>query len=232
MASKSQPVPAPRGPQPPTIRETRLALAESGQYEELMTILKETNWSILDVDEIWGLILRAMEVRAGQDPERFAADIYAEMVSFSSNLVMRTHFFLSRRILHQGETVRAGDPAGIDPHTFEGHIPKLLELQQHVIELFQGQAATARAWQLARRGRIKNDKVERTSSRPPRKLTVEVAAPTKAAPVNDAADHERTVELKVLNGHPKATYSNGKPANRIDVLLGVLGSGVDEASHD
>jgi len=50
---------------------TRLALAEAGEYEALVTILKETNWSILDVDEIWGLVLRAMEVRAKQDPERF-----------------------------------------------------------------------------------------------------------------------------------------------------------------
>jgi hypothetical protein len=232
MARKSQPVPVPSEPQPPTIRETRLTLAESGRYEELMTSLKETNWSILDVDEIWGLVLRAMEVRSKQDPERFATDIYAKMVSFSGCLLMRTHFFLSRRILHQGETVRAGDPAGIDPHTFEGHVPKLLELQQHVIELFQGQAATARAWQLARRGKIKNDKAELASSRPPRKLTADVAAPTKAAPMDNTADHERTGEPVLSNGHPMPTNANGKPANRIDGLLDVLGSGVDEVPHD
>jgi hypothetical protein len=232
MAKMSQPVPVPSGPQPPTIRETRLALAEAGKYEELVKILKVTDWSILNVDEIWGLVLRAMEVRAKQDPERFAADIYAEMVSLSSYMVMRAQFFLSRRILHQGQTMRAGDHAGIDPHIYQDHIPKLVELQEHVDELFQGQAATARAWQLARRGKIKNDKAERASSRPPRKLTAEVAAPTKAAPMDDAADHERTGEHVLSNGHPMPTYANGKPANRIGGLLGVLGARVDEVPHD
>jgi hypothetical protein len=225
-------IPVPSGPRPPTARETRLALAEEGRYEELMKILEETHPSILEVEQIWSFVLRAMEVRARQDPERFAADMYAGMVSFSSYMAMRARHFLGRRILHQGEAVRAGDPAGIDPHIFEDHVPKLVELQGHVAELLQGQAATARSWQLARRGMIENDKAERASSRPPRMLSAEAAAPSEAAPAQDAADPERTGEPVVLNGHPTATHANGKPTNRLEGLLGVLGSRAGEAAHD
>jgi hypothetical protein len=232
MASKSQPVPVPNGPQPPTIRESRLALAEAGKYEELEAILKETHPSILDVEEIWSFVLRAMEVRARQDPQRFAADIYAGMVSFSSYMAMRARHFLGRRLLHQGEAVRAGDPAGVDPHTYDDHVPKLVELQGHVAELLQGQAATARAWQLARRGKIENEKAERASSRPPRMPTAEAEAPSEAAPAQDGTDPEQTGELVLSNGHPTATHANGKPTNRLEGLLGVLGSRVGEAAHD
>jgi hypothetical protein len=222
-ARKPAQVPVPSGPRPPTARETRLALAEAGKYEELVTILKETHPSILDFEEIWSFVLRAMEVRARQDPERFAADVYASMVSFTSYMAMRARFFLDRRLLHQGEAVRAGDPAGIDPHVYEDHLPKLVELQGHVAELLQGQATTARSWQMARRGRIENDKAERASSRPPRMPTAEAVAPSETAPAQDGNDPERTGEPVVLNGHPAATHANGKPTNRLEGLLGVLG---------
>jgi hypothetical protein len=231
-ARKPAQVPVPSGPRPPTARETRLALAEVGKYEELEAILKETHPSILDVEEIWSFVLRAMEVRSRQDPERFSADIYAAMVSFSSYMAVRARHVLGRRLLHQGEAVRAGDPAGIDPHLYEDHLPKLVELQGHVAELLQGQATTARSWQMARRGRIENDKAERASSRPTRMLSAEVAAPSEATPAQDATDPWRTGKPVVLNGHPLPTHANGMPKNRLEGLLGVLGSGVGEAPHD
>jgi hypothetical protein len=236
MARRRKPVPVPvpvsSGPKPPTAQETRLALAEAGKYEELVKILEVTSWSILDVEEIWNLVHRAMEIRAKRDPERFSADIYSEMVSFSGCLLKRSQFFLSRRLAQQGQAMRAGDHAGIDREIYDHHVPKLVELHDHVDELLQGQAATARAWQLARRGRIENDNNEPASSHPPRMLSAEAAAPSEAAPAQDATDPEQTGEPVVLNGHPTTTHANGKPTNRLDGLLGVLGSRVGEAPHD
>ena len=47
MAKMSQPVrTVPSGPHSPTIRETRLALAEAGKYEELVKILENTFRSV------------------------------------------------------------------------------------------------------------------------------------------------------------------------------------------
>ena len=108
----------------------------------------------------------------------------------------------------------------------------MLELQGHVDGLLQDQAATARAWQLARRGKIKNDKAERASSRPPRTLEADVAAPIEAAPVEDATDPEPSSPVVLSNGHPRQPHANGRPANRIDGLLGIIGPEVGDAPHD
>jgi hypothetical protein len=151
-----------------TPRESRRHLAETGRYEDLLKQLAAIPWTMIDVEETWGLVLRALEVRSREDPERFADDILNRMVQFTSYLLMRTHFIVGLRISQHDRALRTRGHVDFSPDVLAKHIPLLVELQGHVADLIQDQAAVSRMRQLARRGRIRNDRAERATTRPAR----------------------------------------------------------------
>jgi hypothetical protein len=120
---------------------------------------------MIDVEETWGLVLRAIEVRSREDPERFADDVLNKMVAFTSYLLVRTHFIVGLRISQHDHSLRTWGHVDFSPDVLTKHIPMLVELQGHAADLIQTQATVIRLRQLARRGKIKNDRAERTTTR-------------------------------------------------------------------
>ena len=169
-----------------TPRESRRQLAETGQYEELLRQLAAIPWTMIDVEESWGLVLRAIEVRGREDPERFADDVLNRMVQFTSYLLVRTHFIVGLRISQHDHALRTQGHVDFSPDVFTRHIPMLVELQGHVADLITSQAAVTRLRQLARRGKIKNDRAERATTHQARRSAkpepVSIRQPGPACP--------------------------------------------------
>ena len=176
-----------------TPRESRRHLTETGRYEDLLKQLTAIPWTMIDVEQTWGLVLRAIEVRGREDPERFADDVLNRMVQFTSYLLMRTHFIVGLRVSQHDHALRTQGHVDFSPDVFTRHIPMLVELQGHVADLIQTQAAVIRLRQLARRGRIKNDRAERATTRQARR---------------DAKPDPVSVR------QPGPAYPNGKPVER------------------
>jgi hypothetical protein len=152
-----------------TPRESRRHLAETGRYEELLTQLAAIPWTVIDVEATWGLVLRAIEVRGQEDPDRLADDVLNRMVQFTSYLLMRTHFIVGLRISQHDHALRTRGHVDFSPDVLAKLIPMLVELQGHVADLIQTQAAVTRLRLLARRGRIRNDRAERATTRQARR---------------------------------------------------------------
>ena len=148
-----------------TPRESRRQLAETGRYEDLLKQLTAIPWTMIDVEETWGLVLRAIEVRSREDPERLADDVLNRMVQFTSYLLVRTHFIVGLRISQHDHALRTQGHVDFSSDVFNKHIPMLVELQGHVADLITTQAAVTRLRQLARRGKIRNDRAERATTR-------------------------------------------------------------------
>ena len=175
-----------------TPRESRRQLAETGKYEELLRQLAAKPWTMIDVEETWGLVLRAIEVRSQEDREGFADNILNTMVQFSSYLLLRTHFIVGRRISQHDHAQRTCGHVDFSPDVLTKHIPMLTELQGHVADLIQTQAAVIRLRQLARRGKIKNDRAERATTRQARRHAkpdpVSIRKPEPACPNGKAVE--------------------------------------------
>ena len=169
-----------------TPRESRRHLAETGRYEDLLKQLAAIPWTLIDVEETWGLVLRAIEVRGREDPERFADDVLNRMVQFTSYLLLRTHFIVGLRMTQHDHAQRTWGHVDFSPDVLTKHIPMLVELQGHVADLIQTQAAVIRLRQLARRGKIKNDRAERATTRQARRSAkpdpVSIRQPGPACP--------------------------------------------------
>ena len=169
-----------------TPRESRRQLAETGRYEDLLKQLAAIPWTMIDVEETWGLVLRAIEVRGQENPERLADDVLSRMVQFTSYLLMRTHFIVGLRISQHDHALRTHGHADFSSDVLTKHIPMLVELQGHVADLIQTQATVIRLRQLARRGKIKNDRAERATTRQARRSAkpdpVAVRQPGPACP--------------------------------------------------
>jgi hypothetical protein len=138
---------------------------------------------MIDVEETWGLVLRAIEVRSREDPERFADDVLNKMVQFTSYLLVRTHFIVARRISQHDHALRSHGHGDFSPDVLLKHIPLVMELQGHVAELIQTQATVSRLRQLARRGKIKNERATARQKRGYAKPnTVSIRQPAPACP--------------------------------------------------
>jgi hypothetical protein len=169
-----------------TPRESRRHLAETGRYEELLRQLAAIPWTMIDVEETWRLVLRAIEVGSREDAEGFADDVLNRMVQFTSYLLVRTHFIVGLRISQHDHTLRTHGHVDFSPDVLTKHIPMLVELQGHVADLIQTQAAVIRLRQLSRRGKIKNDRAERATTRQARRYAkpdpVSICQPEPACP--------------------------------------------------
>jgi hypothetical protein len=187
-------------------------LAEAGRYEELLTQLAAIPpWSMIDVAETWRLVLRAIEVRSREDPERFADDVLNRMVQFTSYMLVRTHFIVGLRISQHDHTLRTHGHGGFSLDVLTKHIPMLMELQGHVADLIQTRAAVLRLRQLARRGKAQNDRAER--------------ATTRQAP-RDAKSDPGSI------GQPGPACPNDKPVERIDGPVDRIGPRTDEVQDN
>lgn len=157
-------------PPPPEVQpqlspcEARERMAASGDVDGLWQLLCTTPGLLLNQEAAFRLLLRALETQCREDPARFSAAVFAKMVSFTTYLLYRTHFFL--HALVPGEPSLMGcDGRYFSKDVVEVLIPQLMALQGHLSEIVQSQATTARNWQLTRRKKQENDRARRRTRR-------------------------------------------------------------------
>src|SRR5262249_26514654 len=135
----------------PTIAESRRLRAENGDVQGLWDVLSTTPWSMLDLEEMFRLLLRALEVSGARDPAAHAEQLFRRMVCFSACLLMRSEYYISR-ILNGHDRSTTGRAAIFLPRDLtQEHLGQVLMLQTHLTALLESQARTARVWGLARR---------------------------------------------------------------------------------
>ena len=132
----------------PTVAQIREEMADDGDVEGLWALLSTTNWNLLDLPETFRLLQHAIRVGSHKNPRRFAAEMFERMVAATSNLMLRTQFYL-QQIMSRSDM----DPSNRGPGDLPWEIidrlqPRLVELQRAVGELLVGQAHTARVWEL------------------------------------------------------------------------------------
>jgi hypothetical protein len=72
-----------------TPHEQRIRWAENGDVEQLWGVVAAARWDlIVDMEQVFSQLLRAIVVRAERDPAAFAAEIFTRMVGFNTYLLM------------------------------------------------------------------------------------------------------------------------------------------------
>jgi hypothetical protein len=195
-----------------TTHEQRTRWAEAGDIERLWGLLAAARWDLIpDMEEVFSLLLRAINVRAERDPAGFAGEIFTRMIGFNTYLLMRSQMYINLRLGQHGRSTRALGRPDFSLSAVAELIPGMVELQRALAETMAAQATTARAYELARAKRIENDKAEgvKSGARQP--------APQALAPANGSA----------------ATMGAGdRTSNRVTGLLDGSGSNTNGAAHD
>jgi len=81
---------------PLTIAEERELMAASGDAEALWQLLLRGRALDFDWEEVFGLLLRAIETRGRRDPVGFAGEMLARALTLTSYLVFRGHHYAIR----------------------------------------------------------------------------------------------------------------------------------------
>jgi hypothetical protein len=166
-----------------TPHERRVRSAEAGDVEAIWGVLAAARWDlIVDMEQVFSLLLKAITVRAGRDPAGFAAETFTRMIGFNTYLLMRSQMYINLRLGQHGRSTRALGRPDFSLAAVEPLIPGLLELQGTLAETLAAQATTARAHELARAKRIENDRAEGV------KAGAGQPAPRAHAPANGAAE--------------------------------------------
>ncbi len=158
MARKTRHTAESSGTRESTIRERREQAARSGDVDAIWGEITTKHFSMVDQEELFALLLRALDVRS-RDPEAFAAENFTRMIGFVSYLTLRAGFYVNHRIARHGHATRDNGPADFPPEVAEKLIPRLMDLQGHLTELMQAQATTARSWELIHAKRAEKDRV-------------------------------------------------------------------------
>jgi hypothetical protein len=141
----------------PSVAETREAMAECGDVEGLWHLLTTADWTMLDQEEVFRLLLRAIEVSSGKDPASFSADLLRRMLAFTGYLVLRAHHLTRRAFSGHDRHTRGRAALFLPDDVTKELLPSVIELQRHAAEIAEAQARTARLWQLAGQRRSPKD---------------------------------------------------------------------------
>ena len=240
MAIKTRPTPEADEAREPTIREKRELAARSGDIDSLWNELTTRHYSLIDQEELFGLLLRALDVRSRLDPEAFAGDTFARMIGFISYLTLRSSFYVNARVARHGRATQGNGPADFPPDVAETLIPRLVDLQGHLIELMQAQAATARSWELARAKRAENGQAVGGDGKAPavrRSRKLQASANGHAKPSEAPGKKPRKASAKdrsngKSNGRQEPVVLDAGPVNRIGRYLNGHGTGSNGVGHD
>ena len=144
-----------------TPHEQRARWAEDGDVESLWGVLAAGRWDlIVDMEQVFSLLLKAITVRAERDPAGFAAETFTRMIGFNTYLLMRSQMYINLRLGQHGRSTRALGRPDFSLSAVAELIPGLLELQRVLAETMAAEATTSRAHELARAKRIENDRAE------------------------------------------------------------------------
>lgn len=240
MASKTRPTPETDEAREPTIRELREQAARLGDVDALWNELTTRNWSMIDVEDVFGHLLRAIEVRSRRDPEAYAGETFSRMIGFVSGLLFRSHYYLNFRIARNGRATRDNGPSDFPPEVAEKLIPRLMDLQGHLSELLAAQASVARQWELIHAKRAENgrgvggdDKAKgvRRSPKAQASATGHMRLPEVPGAKPRKAGRKSKANGK-SNGHLEPTPVDVGPINRIGKYLNGDGAGDNGVGHD
>ncbi|MEO6808905.1 MAG: hypothetical protein ABI353_07315 [Isosphaeraceae bacterium] len=240
MANKTRLTPEADEAREPTICEKRELAARSGDIDSLWNELTTRHYSLIDQEELFGHLLRALEVRSRRDPEAFAGDTFARMIGFVSYLTLRSTFYVNARIARYGRATQGNGPAAFPPDVAEKLIPRLIDLQGHLAELIQGQATTARQWELIHAKRAENGRgvggdVKANRARRSPKAPASANGHTKppeaiGAKPRKASGKDRANDKS--NDHREPAILDTGPINRIGKFLNGDGAGDNGVGHD
>ena len=113
----------PPGPSP---REVRAGWARDGDVDALWGCSRGARGTAIDQEDVFQLLIQALEVRSRSDPERFAADVFARMTVFTTSLLLRCHLHLASYIEQSGRAVRmrAQPPGDLPKFAVDTLIPR------------------------------------------------------------------------------------------------------------
>jgi hypothetical protein len=189
-----------------TAAETRERMAQAGDVDGLWRVVSETSWSMCDQAEIFRLLLRAIEVKAGKDPVGFSEALFARMAGLGGYLVLRSHFCLLTLLDQNDQAARSRGPLSLPDYVVE-MLPRLTELQQHVAAILESQARTARLWTLAGKRRRASDGGEGAAG-------ADHGGATRGT--NGRADAVGVAPATRVARRRVAAAVNGRPARRAD----------------
>jgi hypothetical protein len=163
----------PRATRWPELNRRRRELAEAGEVGPLWELVTTAPWSMVNHEDVFRLLLGALEVRARRDPQGFAEECFARMVGMTSYLVYRSHYILGLKVEAHAAQARARGPSDLPRDACEVLLPRILRLQSHLAELLQARASVARRHELTRSKRTGDDR-----ARGPRRREGEAADAT------------------------------------------------------
>jgi len=192
-------------PPGPSKREIWKGWAEAGDVDALWDLLSRSRWCDIDREDVFKLLVQALEVRSKADPARFASEVMGRMTVFVTTLLMRSHLHLAACVEQDGRAVRrrAQPPGDLPRLAIEVLIPRVVQLQEHLASLLVAQSSIARQWSLVRKNESKGDRVEADE-------------PRKAAGKRRA---------RSATDRPSASRTNGHANNRVADLLNGHGRG-------
>ena len=192
--------------------EQRMRWAEDGDVEQLWGVLAKARWDlIVDMEEVFSMLLKAITVRAERDPAGFAAETFTRMIGFNTYLLMRSQIYINLRLGQHGRSTRNLGRPDFSLSAVAELIPGMLELQKALAETMAAQATTTRAYELARAKRIENDRAVAV------KTAVERSIP------NGGARED---------GGQRAAGGNGRGVERIGGFLAGSGPQTNGVVHD
>ena len=98
----------PRATRWPELNRRRRELAEAGEVGPLWELVTTAPWSMVNHEDVFRLLLGALEVRARRDPQGFAEECFARMVGMTSYLVYRSHYILGLKVEAHAALARRG----------------------------------------------------------------------------------------------------------------------------
>jgi hypothetical protein len=108
MSRKTQEGVRPRRPKKLTPHEQRIRWDEDGDVEQLWGVVAAARWDlIVDMEQVFSLLLRAITVRAERDPAGFAAETFTRMIGYNTYLLMRSQMYINLRLGQHGRSTRA-----------------------------------------------------------------------------------------------------------------------------
>jgi hypothetical protein len=201
MSGRTQEGARPRRRRKLTTHEQRTRWAEDGNIQAIWDVLATARWDLIaDMEQVFGLLLRAVAVKAGRDPAGFAAETFTRMIGFNTYLLMRSQMYINLRLGQHGRSTRALGRPDFSLAAVAELIPGMLELQRALAETMAAQATWARAHELARAKRLECDRAEGVKSGARQPAPRALAPANGAAASKDVADHTFNRITGLLDG--------------------------------
>jgi hypothetical protein len=154
----------PPGPKP---SEVWAGWAREGDVESLLAVIRTKCWGFFSVEAVLKHVLDACQVRAKSDPEGFARLLLGEMAALNGFLLLRTHVLIIDRVVGRGPFACKPSLTDFSADVAERLLPRLMEMQRGLAEVFVAQAQTARLWGLARAKEAQAGRAARAERRRP-----------------------------------------------------------------